>query len=83
MNLVKVICYNLFLNVYVHIKVNCYWYNKQELLQKAKEKYHNCGGNGKAAEYYLANKKRYKRKRKHKEAEKKQKENIKKLGMKK
>ena len=25
-------------------------YNKQELLQKAKEKYHNCGGKENAAE---------------------------------
>ena len=31
-------------------------YNKQELLQKAKEKYHNCGGKENAAEYYLVNK---------------------------
>ena len=21
-----------------------YWFNRQELLQKAKDKYHNCGG---------------------------------------
>ena len=33
-----------------------YWYNRQELLQKAKEKYYNHGGKEKAAEYYLANK---------------------------
>ena len=33
-----------------------YWFNRQELLQKAKEKYHNCGGKEKAAEYYLGNK---------------------------
>ena len=33
-----------------------YWYNRQELLQKAKEKYHNCGGKEKAADYYLQNK---------------------------
>ena len=33
-----------------------YWFNIQELLQKAKDKYHNCGGNEKAAEYYLENK---------------------------
>ena len=30
-----------------------YCFNKQELLQKAKDKYHNCAGKEKAAEYYL------------------------------
>ena len=33
-----------------------YWYNRQELLQKTKEKYHNCGGKEKTAKYYLQNK---------------------------
>ena len=33
-----------------------YWFNRQELLQKAKEKYHNYGGKEKAAEYYQTNK---------------------------
>ena len=33
-----------------------YWFNKQELLQKAKETYDNCCGKEKAAEYYKANK---------------------------
>ena len=32
-----------------------YWFNRQELLQKAKDKYHSCGGKEKAAEYYLDN----------------------------
>ena len=32
-----------------------YWFNKKELLQKAKEKYDN-GGKKRAAEYYQANK---------------------------
>ena len=32
-----------------------YWFNRQELLQKAKKKYDN-GGKEKAAEYYQANK---------------------------
>ena len=32
-----------------------YWFNKQELLQKAKEKYDN-GGKEKAAKYYQGNK---------------------------
>ena len=33
-----------------------YWYKRQELLQKSKEKYLNCGGKEKAAEYYCKNK---------------------------
>ena len=33
-----------------------YWFNRQELLQKAKDKYNNCGGKEKAVEYYLNNK---------------------------
>ena len=33
-----------------------YWLNKNEILQKAKEKYDNCGGKEKAAQYYQANK---------------------------
>ena len=33
-----------------------YWFSKQELLQKAKEKYGNNGGKEKAAEYFQANK---------------------------
>ena len=33
-----------------------YWFNKQELLKKAKERYHNDGGKEKAAKYYLDNK---------------------------
>ena len=41
---------------FVNIKMTYYWFNKQELLQKAKEKYYNCGGKERAAEYYLANK---------------------------
>ena len=32
-----------------------YWFNREEVLQKAKEKYGNDGGNEKAAEYYKAN----------------------------
>ena len=33
-----------------------YWFNRQELVQKANNRYHNCGGKEKAAEYYIANK---------------------------
>ena len=33
-----------------------YWFNRQELWQKAKDKYHNGKWKEKVAEYYLANK---------------------------
>ena len=33
-----------------------YWFNKQELLKKAKEKYGNNGGKERAAKYYRDNK---------------------------
>ena len=33
-----------------------YWFNREEVLQKAKEKYGNCGSNEKFAEYYRMNK---------------------------
>ena len=39
--------------LFVHIKVSYYCFNRQELLQKAKDKYH--GGKEEAAEYYLKN----------------------------
>ena len=32
-----------------------YWFNRQELLKKAKGKHHNCDGKEKGAEYYLEN----------------------------
>ena len=35
-----------------YIKINYYWFNRQEILQKAKEKY----SKEKAAEYYKQNK---------------------------
>ena len=35
--------------------MSCYWFNRQELLQKAKEKYGQ-GGKEKAAKYYRGNK---------------------------
>ena len=35
--------------------MSCYWFNRQELLQKAKEKYDH-GGKEKAAKYYRGNK---------------------------
>ena len=33
-----------------------YWFNRQQLLQKAKDRYHQCGGKEKSAKYYLENK---------------------------
>ena len=48
------ICYDLF--IFIHIKISYYWYKRQEFLRKAKDKYHNYGGNEKAAEYYCKNK---------------------------
>ena len=33
-----------------------YWFNRQELLKKAKDKYHNGGEKEGAAEYYIKNK---------------------------
>ena len=36
--------------------MNYYCFDKKEILQKAKEKYGNCAGKEKAAEYYKTNK---------------------------
>ena len=33
-----------------------YYFNRKNLLQKAKDKYHNFGGKEKAAKYYIQNK---------------------------
>ena len=52
MNQLKVSCDDLF---FVHIKRSYYLFNRKELLQKAKDRYHNSGGKEKAAEYYLKN----------------------------
>ena len=49
-------CFNQLTNLY--IKMNYYRFNRQEILQKAKEKYFK----GKAAEYYTQNKKAIKEK---------------------
>ena len=32
------------------------WFNRQELLEKANNRYHNGAGKEKAADYYIANK---------------------------
>ena len=42
------------------------WFNRQELLQKANDRYHNCGDKEKAAKYYIANKDVIKQKTKYK-----------------
>ena len=39
-----------------------YWFDREELLKKAKTKYHNRGGKEKAAKYYEDNKKAIKEK---------------------
>ena len=49
------ICCDLFFYFFVNVKMSYYWFNKQELLQKVKEKYDN-GGKEKAAPYYRSNK---------------------------
>ena len=33
-----------------------YWFNKEELLHKPIDRYHNCGGKEKATKYYIKNK---------------------------
>ena len=49
-NQLKVICYDFF-----HMKMSYYWFNRQELLQKAKDRYYDGGGKEIAAEYYFEN----------------------------
>ena len=46
------------MNIYffVHIKMSYYQFNRQELLQKAKDRYRKSGGKEKAAEYHITNK---------------------------
>ena len=43
-----------------------YWFNREELLKKAKTKYDNKGGKEKASEYYKKNKEAIKEKAKNK-----------------
>ena len=38
------------------MKMRYYWFNKQELLKEAKEKYGNNGGKEKVTKYYKGNK---------------------------
>ena len=59
-----------------------YWFNRPELLQKTKDKYHNCGGKEKAAEYCHENKDAIKEKanNKYKNLSKEEKEAKKEYG---
>ena len=56
MNQEKKVFFNELLNQY--IKINYYWFNKQEILQKAKESY----SKEQTAEYYKQNKEAIKEK---------------------
>ena len=48
-----IICYDL---SFIYIKMNYYFFNRQELLEKANNRYNKCGIKQKPAEYYIANK---------------------------
>ena len=50
---------------FFNIKISCYWFKRQELLKKAKEKYAN-GGKAKAAKHYQDKKDVIKEKEKNK-----------------
>ena len=52
MNQLKMIYYDL---VFCSYDNELLFFNRQELLQKAKDRYHNCGGKEKSAKYYLEN----------------------------
>ena len=41
---------------FAHIKMSYYQFNIQELLEKANDRYCNCGGKEKAAKYHTGNK---------------------------
>ena len=41
---------------FVHMKMSYYLFNRQELLQKSKDRYLVCGGQENAVEYYIVNK---------------------------
>ena len=63
MNQLKVICYDSF---FVHRKMSFHWFNRKELLQKAKDRCHNGGGKKKATDYCLKNSQILKRNRNNK-----------------
>ena len=54
----QILCQNFFLTKYffVPIKMCYYFFNWQELLEKAKDRHYNCGGKEKTAEYFIGNK---------------------------
>ena len=66
MNLLKMICIpEIFFSsltsllskmFFVHMKMSYYLLNRQEILQKAEDRHHNCGGKERAAENYIDNK---------------------------
>ena len=66
---------------FFNLKMSYYWFNRQELLQKAK-KNNDFGGKEKAAEYYLTNKEVIKEKanNKYRNLSKEQKEAKRKYG---
>ena len=47
---------------FVRIKMGYYWFERQELLKTANDRYHNCGGNEKDTKYYFENKDVFKEK---------------------
>ena len=42
--------------MFVYVKMSYDWFHRQEILEKAKNKYHNGGGKKEAAAYYIGNK---------------------------
>ena len=69
------------------MKMSYYWFNREEILLKSKEKYDNCGGKEKAAEFYRVNKDVLKEKAKNRyrdsSEEEESKKSIQKIGKKK
>ena len=51
--LLQVICYDFLL---AHIKMSHYWFKRQELFKKVKDRYHISSSNEKVAEYYITSK---------------------------
>ena len=46
--------------------MSCYWFNRPELLQRAKDRYGNCGGKEMSPEFYFENDRVLKEKAKNK-----------------
>ena len=49
---------------FIYIKMSCYRKNREALLEKAHDKYHNGGAKGKAAKYYKENRRNQKKRKK-------------------